>query len=159
MNKHPGRFLVALTASAFLLASSAAVAGRHHGLRDIDRALLITDIVFRALSFNRVVVTEPLVTYSEKVYATPNTTIYVTPHYVPAPVIVAPRYYYPHRPPQRPHYYPAPRHRHGPPSFHHRGPSRGHTPPPSFHRGPSRGPSRDAPGRGPGRSSGRGKGR
>jgi len=128
-----------------MLASGTAVAGGHHGLRDIDRALLITDIVFRALSFNRVVVTEPMVTYSETVYTAPNTTIYVSPQYVPAPVIVAPRYYYPYRPPQRPHYYPAPRHK----------PS----PPPSFHRGPSRGPGRDAPGRGPGRSSGRSSGR
>lgn len=142
MNKHPGRVLAALAASAFLFASGTAVAGGRHAPRDIDRALLITDIVLRALSFNRVIVTEPFVSYSSTVYAVPNTTIHVTPHYIPAPVVVTPRYYYPHRPPQRPNYYPSPRHK----------PS-----PPSYHRGPSRGPSKSAPGRGPGRSPSRGR--
>ncbi len=75
--------------------------GRHYSKpRDIDRALLITDIVLRALIPTQTIVVQPqpVVTYTTPVYHS-TTTIVTTPSTIftpvySSPVYVSPTFYY-----------------------------------------------------------------
>lgn len=109
--------------------------GRHNKVRDIDRALLITDIVLRALIPTQTIIVEPqpVVTYTTPVYQT--TTVVTTPTTVITPVYTRPVYVAPTIRYTRPARY-----------DHHRPTQRWYTPP-RHHRQPKRMPNRAPHGR------------
>ena len=124
MNTTTNKQRIYVAAAIFLFAAYGLQARGHCSRpRDIDRALLITDMVLRTLIPTQTVIVEPqpVVTYTTPVYET--TTVVTTPTTVITPVYsrsvyVAPTIHY-----TRPawHYYhrPAPRYYH-PPRHHHR---------------------------------------
>jgi len=120
MNTTTNKQRVYVAALILVFAACGLQAGGHHSRpRDIDRALLITDIVLRALIPTQTIFVEPqpVVTYTTPVY---ETTTVITPVYR-RPVYVAPTIHYT-RPARYDHCRPAPRW-YNPPR-HHRQPQR-----------------------------------